>query len=146
MMVLEQNQQKMYYSLQDGQIPIYESYTDDDGNIIYILDNEGNKIETGEYQTGYTKPIPFNACINNKLNEVVWQDYGIDDSTNYAQILVSKGTLPLKAGSVIWKKSEIAYNDNDNTIPDESSADYTIKGVADEGLNFDLFLLKRNVK
>lgn len=146
MMVLEQNQQKMYYSLQDGQIPIYESYTDDDGNIIYILDDDGNKIETGEYQTGYTKPIPFNACINNKLNEVVWQDYGIDDSTNYAQILVSKGTLPLKAGSVIWKKSEIAYKDNDNTIPDESSADYTVKGVADEGLNFDLFLLKRNVK
>lgn len=146
MMVLEQNQQKMYYSLQDGQIPIYESYTDDDGNIIYILDDDGNKIETGEYQTGYTKPIPFNACINNKLNEVVWQDYGIDDSTNYAQILVSKGTLPLKAGSVIWKKSEIAYKDNDNTIPDESSADYKIKGVADEGLNFDLFLLKRNVK
>lgn len=146
MMVLEQNQQKMYYSLQDGQIPIYESYTDDDGNIIYILDKDGNKIETGEHQTGYTKPIPFNACINNKLNEVVWQDYGIDDSTNYAQILVSKGTLPLKAGSVIWKKSEIAYKDNDNTIPDESSADYTIKGVADEGLNFDLFLLKRNVK
>lgn len=146
MMVLEQNQQKMYYSLQDGQIPIYESYTDDDGNIIYILDNEGNKIETGEYQTGYTKPIPFNACINNKLNEVIWQDYGIDDSTNYAQIFVSKGTLPLKAGSAIWKKSEIAYKDNDNTIPDESSADYTVKGVADEGLNFDLFLLKRNVK
>lgn len=146
MMVLEQNQQKMYYSLQDGQIPIYESYTDDDGNIIYILDKDGNKIETGEYQTGYTKPIPFNACINNKLNEVVWQDYGIDDSTNYAQILVSKGSLPLKAGSVIWKKSEIGYKDNDNTIPDESSANYTVKGVADEGLNFDLFLLKRNVK
>lgn len=146
MMVLEQNQQKMYYSLQDGQIPIYESYTDDDGNIIYILDDNGNKIETGEYQTGYTKPIPFNACINNKLNEVVWQDYGIDDSTNYAQILVSKGALPLKAGSVIWKRSEIAYKDNDNTIPDESSADYVVKGVADEGLNFDLFLLKRNVK
>lgn len=145
-MTLASNKQKMFYSLQDGQIPIYESYTDDDGNIIYILDNDGNKIETGEYQTGYTKPIPFNACINNKLNEVVWQDYGIDDSTNYAQILVSKGTLPLKAGSVIWKKSEIVYKDNDNTIPDESSADYTVKGVADEGLNFDLFLLKRNVK
>lgn len=145
-MTLAQNKQKMYYSLQDGQIPIYESYTDDDGNIIYILDKDENKIETGEYQTGYTKPIPFDACINNKLNEVVWQDYGIDDSTNYAQILVSKGTLPLKAGSVIWKKSEIAYKDNDNTIPDESSADYTVKGVADEGLNEDLFLLKRNVK
>ena len=80
------------------------------------------------------------------MNEVVWQDYGIDDSTNYAQIIVSKGYLPLKSGSVIWKKSEIVYKDDDNTIPDESSADYTVKGVADEGLNEDLFLLKRNVK
>lgn len=146
MMTLAANQQKMYYSLQAGEIPVYE--TDEEGNIIYYEDDEGNKIalETGETTTGYTKPTEFLACINNKLNEVVWQDYGIDDSTNYAQILVSKGALPLKAGSVIWKKSEIAYKDNDNTIPDESSADYTVKGVADEGLNFDLFLLKRNVK
>lgn len=145
-MTLASNKQKMYYSLQDGQIPIYESYTDEEGNIIYITDDDGNKIETGETTIGYTKPVEFKANITNKLNEVVWQDYGIDDSTNYAQILVSKGTLPLKAGSVIWKKSEIAYKDNDNTIPDESSADYTVKGVADEGLNEDLFLLKRNVK
>lgn len=146
MMVLTQNQQKMYYSLQNGEIPVYE--TDSDGNVIYYEDGDGNRIpiETGETTVGYTKPVEFYACINNKLNEVIWQDYGIDDSTNYAQIIVSKGALPLKAGSAIWKKSEIAYKDNDNTIPDESSADYTVKGVADEGLNFDLFLLKRNVK
>lgn len=145
-MTLASNKQKMFYSLQDDEIPIYESYTDEEGNVIYITDDNGNKIETGETTIGYTKPVEFKANITNKLNEVVWQDYGIDDSTNYAQILVSKGTLPLKAGSVIWKKSEIAYKDNDNTIPDESSADYTVKGVADEGLNEDLFLLKRNVK
>lgn len=145
-MTLASNKQKMYYSLQDGQIPIYESYTDEEGNVIYITDDDGNKIETGETTIGYTKPVDFKANITNKLNEVVWQDYGIDDSTNYAQIIVSKDYLPLKSGSVIWKKSEIVYKDDDNTIPDESSADYTVKGVADEGLNEDLFLLKRNVK
>lgn len=145
-MTLASNKQKMFYSLQDDEIPIYESYTDEEGNVIYITDDDGNKIETGETTIGYTKPVEFKANITNKLNEVVWQDYGIDDSTNYAQIIVSKSALPLKAGSVIWKKSEIVYKDDDNTIPDESSADYTVKGVADEGLNEDLFLLKRNVK
>ena len=145
-MTLASNKQRMFYSLQDDEIPIYESYTDEEGNVIYITDDDGNKIETGETTIGYKKPVEFKANITNNLNEVVWQDYGIDDSTNYAQIIVSKGYLPLKAGSVIWKKSEIVYKDDDNTIPDESSSDYTVKGVADEGLNEDLFLLKRNVK
>ena len=145
-MTLASNKQRMFYSLQEDEIPIYESYTDEDGNVIYITDDDGNKIETGETTIGYTKPVEFKANITNKLNEVVWQDYGIDDSTNYAQIIVSKCYLPLKSGSVIWKKSEIVYKDDDNTIPDESSADYTVKGVAGEGLNEDLFLLKRNVK
>lgn len=146
MITLKSNQQAMYYSLQNGEMPIYE--TDSDGNIIYYEDEEGNRIplETGETTVGYSEPKKFLANITNKLNEVVWQDYGIDDSTNYAQIIVSKGMLPLKAGSVIWKKSEIGYQDDAHTIPDESTADYVVKGVADEGLSEDLFLLKRNVK
>lgn len=146
MMTLQANKQKMYYSLQDGQVPIYE--TDEDGNIIYYTDSEGNQIpiETGEYTTGYSQPVSFFANINNKLNEVVWQDYGIDNSTNYAQIVASKGELPLKAGSVIWKKSEVGYKDEAKTIVDITTSDYTVKGVADEGMSEDLFLLQRNVK
>ena len=34
----------MFYSLQDDEIPIYESYTDEEGNVIYITDDDGNKI------------------------------------------------------------------------------------------------------
>lgn len=145
-MTLDQNKQVLYYSLQSGNIPVYE--TDENGDIIYYEDADGNRIplETGVTTIGYTQPVKFFACINNKLNEVVWQDYGIDDSTNYSQIIVSKGTLPLKSGSVIWKKSEIGYKDDAHTIPDESTSDYTVKGVSDEGLSVDLFLLKRNVK
>ena len=74
------------------------------------------------------------------------KDYGIDNSTNYAQIVANKGELPLKAGSVIWKKSEVGYKDDDKTIVDETTADYIVKGVADEGMSEDLFLLQRNVK
>ena len=143
MMVLAANQQKMYYSLQGERVPIYE--TDDDGNVIYD-EATGEPLETGDYTTGYSQPVSFFANINNKLNEVVWQDYGIDNSTNYAQIVASKDELPLKVGSVIWKKSEVGYKDDDKTIVDETTADYTVKGIADEGMSEDLFLLQRNVK
>lgn len=158
MMTLASNKQSMKYSLQGEIVPIYETdengnivydhYTDSDGNIIYYLDENGNKIPlaTGEYTTGYSQPVSFFANINNKLNEVVWQDFGIDDSTNYAQIITSKDKLPLKVGSVIWKKSEVGYKDDDKTIVDETTADYTVKGIADEGMSEDLFLLQRNVK
>lgn len=146
MMCLASNQQKMFYALQNGQVPIYE--TDENGDILYYEDGEGNRypIETGETEVGYTEAVEFFGNINNKLNEVVWQDYGIDNSTNYAQIVASKGAIPLVAGAVIWKKSEVGYKDELNTIIDSTTADYIVKGVADEGLNFDLFLLQRQTK
>ena len=145
-MTLASNKQSMKYSLQGEKVPIYE--TDEDGNIIYYEDADGNRIplETGEYETGYSKPVSFFANINNKLNEVVWQDYGVDNSTEYAQLIVSKGELSLKVGTVIWKKSEVGYKDEAKTIVDETTADYIVKGVADEGMSEDLFLLQRNVK
>ena len=61
-----------------------------------------------------------------------------------AQIVTDKGYLPIKEGDLIWKRSEVKY-DSDG-FPDPKSADYTVKGVADEGLTVDLFLLQRNVK
>lgn len=138
------NQQSMRYALQVGEVPIYQ--TDEEGNVLYYEDSDGNKIplETGEYETGFSEPVSFLANINNKLNEVVWESYGIDNSTNYAQIIASKDELPLKAGSVIWKKSEVGRKESGSV--DDSTADYVVKGVADEGQNFDLFLLQRNLK
>lgn len=158
MMCLASNQQRMYYSLQNGQVPIYQTdddgniiydhYEDSDGNWIYYLDENGEKIpmETGEYEVGYTEAVEFDANISNTLTESKWQDYGTDDSTNYAQIVVSKGYAPLKKGSVIWKQSKVGYKDELKTIIDETTADYIVKGVADEGINFDLFLLQKQVK
>ena len=156
MRTLLKNKQAMKYAIQIGEVPIYnrdengeiiyEHYEDSDGNIIYYLDENGNKIpsETGEYEIGYSEPVSFSANISNKLNEVVWAEYGIDNSTNYAQVLADKDVLPLKAGSVIWKKSEVGRKEIGSV--DDSTADYVVKGVADEGQNFDLFLLQRNLK
>lgn len=146
MRTLRKNQQPMKYALQNAEIPIYQ--TDEDGNILYYEDSEGNKIplETGETEIGFSEPVSFLANINNKLDEVAWREYGIDNSTNYAQIVSSKNVLPLNAGSIIWKKSEVGYKDEAQTIIDDTTADYVVKGVADEGLSVDLFLLQKNLK
>ena len=146
MRTLLKNKQSMKYALQNAEIPIYQK--DEDGNILYYEDSEGNRIplETGETEIGFSEPVSFLSNINNKLNEVVWAEYGVDNSTNYAQIVAAKGVLPLKAGSVIWKKSEVGYKDEEQTIIDDTTADYVVKGVADEGLSVDLFLLQRNLK
>lgn len=138
MRTLNKNTQTMYYANQDRIVPIYEYYEDEDGNII--------PLDTGETKLVYGEPIEFKANISNKLNEIKWAEYGIDESTNYAQIVASKGSFPLKVGTIIWKKSEIGYEDVDNEIVDENTSDYVVKGVADEGLTEDWYLLKKRVK
>ena len=138
MRTLNKNTQKMYYANQDRVVPIYEYYEDEEGNLI--------PLDTGETKLVYGEPIEFKANISNKLNEVKWAEYGIDESTNYAQIVVSKGSVPLKVGSIIWKKSEIGYEDLEKKIVDENTSDYVVKGVADDGLTEDWYLLKKRVK
>ena len=138
MRTLNKNKQRLFYANQDRIVPIYETYIDDDGNE-YQLD-------TGETKLVYGEPVEFFANISNKLNEVKWAEYGIDESTNYAQIVVSKGSVPLKVGSIIWKKSEIRYENTEENIVDENTSDYVVKGVADEGLTEDWYLLKKVVK
>lgn len=143
--MLEINKQKMAYALLGEKVPIYE--TDDDGNIKYItVDGKKVPVETGDYETGYGKPVTFYASISNKLDDVLAKEFGIDQSSNYAQIVADKDVLPLSVGSLIWKKSTIGYKDMANSIIDANTADYTVMGVADEGLTVDLFLLQKNVK
>jgi hypothetical protein len=152
--MLDINKQKMKYALQGQTVtieetdeygnPVYEGYTDASGNFIPYLDSQGNPIPKTKEVSGFSEPVTFYANISNKLSEVLVKQFGIDDSTSYVQICTDKGYLPIKAGSVIWKKSEVTLKDNG--LPDEDSADYVVKGVADEGLTADLFLLQKVVK
>ena len=101
-MSLDINKQKMTYALPTGQQPkyeldsdgniAYEGYMDDDGVFIPYLDDEGNKIPklTGDTIDTYSDPVIFYSSINNKLNEVLAKEFGIDDSTNYAQLVTDK--------------------------------------------------------
>lgn len=140
--MLHINKQKMKYSLQGKRIEVYER--DQDGNIKFYESDSGEKIPLIKKEVvGFSETTIFYANISNKLSEVLAKQFGIDDSTNYAQIITDKGALPIKAGDLIWKKSDVKYDEDG--IVDSTSADYTVMGVADEGLTVDLFLLKRNV-
>lgn len=140
--MLRINRQKMKYSLQGKRIEVYEK--DDNGDIKFYESADGEKIPLVKKEiVGFSEPVIFYANISNKLSEVLAKQFGIDDSTNYAQIITDKGSLPIKAGDLIWKKSDVKYDEDG--IVDSTSADYTVMGVADEGLTVDLFLIKRNI-
>lgn len=145
MTMLEINKQKMIYSLRGGIVPVYE--TDENGNIKTItVDGKKIPVETGEYITGYEKPVIFYASISNKLSEVLIQEFGIDNSTNFVQIVADKGTLLFNIGTLVWKQSEVKFKNGMDNVVDETSCDYIVKGVATEGLTVDLFLLQKNIK
>ena len=135
--MLDINKQRMKYSRHGQRVTIYER--DDDGEIKYYVDGDGNKIPLiADEKIGYSE---LYANISNKLSEVLVKEFGIDDSSTYVQIVTDKGYLPLKAGDLVWKKSEVEF-DSDN-LPEPTSADYTVKGVADE---VDLYLLQKTIK
>lgn len=153
--MLDANKQHMKYSLQGQKITIYkkdedgniqyEGYTDSDGNFIPYLDVNGDKIPIILKEVvGYSEPKIFKANISNKLSEVLIREFGVDDSSSYCQIVTDKGYLPLDVGDLVWKKSNVEI-DKDGLV-DKNSADYIVKGVADEGLTVDLFLLQKIVR
>lgn len=128
MRTLAKNKQKMYYALQSGEVPIYE--TDEDGNIKYItIDGEQVPVETGEYELGYSEPVEFfgNIALSGGDSEVV--EYGIDTSAYDATLATDKGAVPLTETSLIWFQSEVGYKDTAKTIVDGNTADYRVLAV-----------------
>lgn len=137
----------MYYSLPLGEQPIYE--LDENGQkIIDYVDEEGRVYyrETGESEMVYSIPVPFQNGISGKLSEVLVKEFGIDDSSMYAEMDTEANKYPIVVESLIWRKSEPKYKDMNKTIPDKSSCDYVVSGVLDEGLNVWNYLLRRNLK
>ena len=145
MMTLQLNKQAMKYSLQGEKIPIYE--TDENGNIIYYEDSDGNKIpiETGEYTTGYSQPVSFFGNIAMSGGEVDSVEFGIDVSGYDATLVVDKGTIPIDETSLIWYTSEVEYKDEEKTIVDENTADYKVIAVK-PSLNTTKYILGRITK
>lgn len=144
MRLLEKNKQNLKYALQVGEVPIYER--DEDGNIIYIeVDGQKVPVETGETEPGYSNPIDFRGNIAMSGGEAEAKSFGVDISEYDAILLMEKNRIPIDETSLIWHTSKGRYIDEQNTIVDRKSADYSIKRVQ-PSLNFTRYLLKRIVK
>ena len=144
MRLLEKNKQNLKYALQVGEIPIYER--DEDGNIVYIeIDGQRVPVETGETEIGYANPIDFRGNIAMSGGEAEAKSFGVDISEYDAILLMEKDRIPIDETSLLWHTSEVKYVDEQNTVVDRKSADYSIKRVQ-PSLNFTRYLLKRIVK
>lgn len=160
------NKQNMYYSLYDGTAPVYEK--NEFGEIVYIeVDGEEVPVEAGTQKAKYTWPVPFVANISSELNEMHMKAWGVDQSSIYSEIVCQKNYLPLEVGAIIWRTSEITFDDPEDEflidgenyivaddggylvirgdkIVHQASADYTVVGIRTEGLTEDWFLLQKN--
>lgn len=142
MRTLAKNKQQMYYSLQVGEVPVYE--TDDEGNIIYItVDGEKIPVETGETKIGYGNPVEFfgNIAMSGGESEAV--EFGLNLGDYSAVLITDKGYIPLNETSRIWHTTEPKMNE-DGTV-DEFTADYYVVKVS-PSLNVDKYVLQKVVK
>ena len=132
--MLDINKQAMKYSLQGQTVTIYER--DDDGNILYYTDNdgepyldsEGDKIpKILEEKTGFSEPVDFKANIAFSGGEAQSKEYGFDTADFDAILLTDRNTLPVQKGDLIWLDSKPTYTSD--SLVDETSADFTIVGI-----------------
>lgn len=135
MRTLRRNRQKMYYALYGNEVPIYEYYTDSEGNKI--------PLDTGETKIAYELPVVFlgNIALSGGESEAV--EFGVSVADYEAVLVVDKNTLPIDETSRIWHTTEPTYNE-DGTV-NEYSADYTIVKVS-PSLNVDRYVLKKVIK
>lgn len=159
MRTLRRNKQPLKYALQIGEVPIYER--DDDGNIVYYEDGDGNKYPmiTGEYHIEYGTPVNFMENISMSGGEAEAVEYGLDTSQYEAVIVYANGSVPLVEGALIWHKSDVEYRyggeevevelEDGTTIvskfPIDVSADYRVIKI-NESLNMTRAILKAMVK
>lgn len=134
--------QKMFYSNFGESKPIY--VTDDSGNIIYDTMPDGVEVPrtTGETKEGYEEPTEFYNSISGTLTEDELQAFG-GEKRAIAKITYRKDEYPFRIGTLIWKNSEVVYKDGE---VDETSADYRIMGILDEGQHFYRAVLERATK
>lgn len=130
MRTLQQNKQKLFYSLLIGEQPVYA--LDDEGNkIIEYIDDEGNIYyqETGETELLYSEPVYFFANISMSGGESQTQEYGVDISNYDAILILNKDEIPITETSIIWHKSDIGYRDSARTNVDGHSADFKVLAI-----------------
>lgn len=134
--------QKMLYSNSHKSAPVY--VTDEQGNIVYKTMPDGTQVpcKTGETKEGYDNPTEFWNSISGSLTEDELQAFG-GAKRAVAKITYHKNEYPFKTGTLIWKNSEVGYK---NGEVDETSADYRIMGILDEGQHFFRAIMEKVTK
>lgn len=140
------NKQRMYYSIQTGETPIYQR--DSDGEIQYLdIDGVMTPIPTGETEILYSEPQEFYASVGTGTGETQDMPYGMSTESFDLTLICQKGSYQIEEGSLIWFQSEVGFKEiilEDGTVqnmPDKTTADYTCTKVA-ESLNFVKYMLK----
>lgn len=139
---LKRNKQKLWFSTYADQIILYKR--DENGEIEYIDDGEGNQIpiEIGT-KAGYDNPVIFYANISMSSGETKQAEYGFDIGSYEAVIVTADKSLPIDELSLIWHTTEPAIG-ADGTV-DETTADYSVIAVK-PSLNSVKYLLKKVAK
>jgi hypothetical protein len=131
----------MYYSLQSGEIPVYE--TDTDGNIRYIpVDGNLVPVTTGRTEIGYSEPQEFFSNMAMSGGDAEAKEYGLTTADYDCTLLCVRNAYPIAEGSIIWVDSEIVFKYENKTIPDKTSADYECIKVS-KSQNLVKYVLKK---
>ena len=141
MRTLRKNAQKLFCSNLIGTAPVYE--TDEDENIKYYEDSEGNRypLDTGETELIYSTPVEFFANISMSGGEAEAVEYGLSTADYQAVMVLSKCSAPLKEGTLIWHTSPVEYEYDGSEIEVEVNGEM-VKTAAPKAVSSDYMVLK----
>lgn len=134
---LKRNQNKIYYTLYQESVPVYE--VDENGDIIYVeIDGVKVPVETGETTSGYTEVREFDVNVSASKGETENNVFG--KSLDYDKVLLTHDTMcEIDEFSRLWidTKPIIGVGGEANSEPE-----YTVKRVA-KSLNHIMYAVKK---
>lgn len=155
MRTVRKNETDMKYATYLVSAPIFQ--TDNDGNIEYFTDMEGNRypMDTGEKEEKYGNLTDLSANISMGGGDAEPVEYGLSVSDYQAVIVTEINAYTLKEGDYIWVNSPVEYEYNGEEVEltlengdkvttqvvKTESADYQVAKKSDS-LNFTKFILK----
>lgn len=143
MRTVRRNMRRMFYSLPTSETPVYQR--DEDGNILYYEDSDGNRypLESGETVSGYADPVEFHGFFAVTGGYAEAQEYGLSTADYDAVVIIPNGLIPAAENVLIWQSSEVLYKGDEIPMVDEKSADFRIVRISD-GLNITKLILRKN--
>lgn len=127
MRTLAKNSSVLKYALQTGRTEIPEMVNGVAKTI--IVDGVSVVVGSGVFDYTYSLPVSFTAPIALSGGEVEAEEFGLSTADYDAILVLEKGQIPLELTSLVWYESEPTYKDNEHTIVEPKSADYSVKAI-----------------